>query len=80
MVNERREDVFFFDTDTNQGNSGSPVLDAEGAGDVVEGLFFAGGEDFETTAEGCKKTIRRTPHDLTERAVPATVIASLLDR
>lgn len=75
-VRVKEDGVFFFDTDTNQGNSGSPVL----AGDVVEGLFFAGGEDFTTTAEGCKKTIRRAPDDLTERAVPATVIASLLDR
>lgn len=73
-------DVFFFDTDTTQGNSGSPVIAGDGREDVVEGLFFGGGEDFTTTPEGCKRTIRRAPNDLTERAVPATVIASLLDR
>ena len=75
-VRVKQDGAIFFDTDTNQGNSGSPVLD----GDVVEGLFFAGGEDFMTTPEGCKKRIARAPNDLTERAVPATVIASLLDR
>jgi hypothetical protein len=75
-VRVKQDGLFFFDTDTNQGNSGSPVL----AGGVVEGLFFGGGEDFTTTPDGCKKTIRRAPNDLTERAVPATVIASLLDR
>ena len=75
-VRVKQDGVFFFDTDTNQGNSGSPVV----SGNVVEGLFFGGGEDFTTTAEGCKKTIRRAPNDLTERAVPATVLISLLDR
>lgn len=77
-VRAKQDGLFFVDTDTNQGNSGSPVLDADAA--VVEGLFFGGGEDFTTTADGCKRTIRRAPNDLTERAVPATVIASLLDR
>lgn len=77
-VRVKEEGVFFFDTDTYQGNSGSPVLNADTA--VVEGLFFGGGKDFETTAEGCKKAIHRAPNDLTERAVPATVMASLLDR
>lgn len=75
-VRVKQDGQIFFDTDTNQGNSGSPVL----ANDVAVGLFFGGGEDFTTTADGCKKTIRRAPNDLTERAVPATVIASLLDR
>jgi S1-C subfamily serine protease len=73
-VRVKENGAIFFDTDTNQGNSGSPVL----TGDVVEGLFFAGGEDFTTTAEGCKKRIARAPNDLTERAVPATVLTSLL--
>jgi S1-C subfamily serine protease len=77
-VRVKQDGLFFVDTDTNQGNSGSPVLNADNG--VVEGLFFGGGEDFTMTPEGCKKTIRRAPNDLTERAVPATVIASLLDR
>ena len=75
-VRVKQADAFFFDTDTNQGNSGSPVLNADTS--IVEGLFFGGGEDFTTTADGCKKTIRRAPNDLTERAVPATVLLSLL--
>jgi S1-C subfamily serine protease len=77
-VRVKQDGLIFFDTDTNQGNSGSPVLNAD-TGDV-EGLFISGGEDFTTTADGCKKVIHRAPNDLTERAVPATVIASLLDR
>lgn len=77
-VRVKQDGVFFVDTDTYQGNSGSPVLNADTA--VVEGLFFGGGEDFTTTAAGCKKAVHRAPNDLTERAVPATVITSLLDR
>lgn len=72
-VRAKQDGLFFFDTDTNQGNSGSPVLNADTL--IVEGLFTSGGEDFETTAEGCKKAIHRAPNDLTERAVPASVLS-----
>jgi hypothetical protein len=65
--------VFYMDTDTYQGNSGSPVLNADTF--EVEGLFTSGGEDFETTTDGCKKAIHRAPNDLTERAVPASVLS-----
>jgi len=64
----------FVDTDTFEGNSGSPMVDA--ATGEVQGLFIGGGEDFTTTAEGCMTAIHRAPNDLTERAIPAPVIAA----
>lgn len=70
--------LLYIDTDTYQGNSGSPVLNADTL--EVEGLFFAGGEDHETTPEGCLRAVHRAPNDLTERAVSAKVFASSVPR
>lgn len=70
--------LLYIDTDTYQGNSGSPVLNADTF--EVEGLFFAGGEDYETTPEGCLRAVHRAPNDLTERAVSAKVFAPSVPR
>lgn len=68
--------LIYIDTDTYQGNSGSPVINADTF--EVEGIFFGGGEDYETTPEGCLRAIHRSPNDLTERAVQASVVAPLI--
>lgn len=70
--------LLYIDTDTYQGNSGSPVLSADTL--EVEGIFFAGGEDYETTPEGCLRAIHRAPNDLTERAVSTKVFARFVPR
>lgn len=70
--------LLYIDTDTYQGNSGSPLLNADTL--EVEGIFFAGGEDYETTPEGCLRAVHRAPNDLTERAVSAKVFAPSVPR